>query len=394
MAWNVTSSLSLLPVPVAVPVRSLLMGLSSFAFSRAGAGALTSRLDQDRSSESQIVPEEFNRFIRAFGLVWRRLGSMRIYVVALAGVMVILAAIGIWHLVSSPRPIDLSARDFPTAKATALPASRPPTSSPTQTAIARISPGAEQSLTPTAPHSAAAPAELEGQVEITKIEQTEKRGPRGETYVVATIGLASRADVEKSGVEIHVYFYDLTADNELRPTDAQVTYQWLTPVRDWSDPAPKYLAATYFKPALRQRSVEKLHYGGLVVRVFSGGKLQDEQSQPETLLGLFRNNATEQSAAPLSATPAALSTPANAVASASPPPSSVHALPSASPARSPTSDIRPPTSDSALPYGKPIPGKPGFLYSPYDPKFIIDVRGFPPGTLVNDPNTNKPFRVP
>jgi len=22
------------------------------------------------------------------------------------------------------------------------------------------------------------------------------------------------------------------------------------------------------------------------------------------------------------------------------------------------------------------------------------VRGFPPGTLVNDPNTNKPFRVP
>ncbi|HMJ06877.1 MAG TPA: hypothetical protein VK474_11525 [Chthoniobacterales bacterium] len=47
-----------------------------------------------------------------------------------------------------------------------------------------------------------------------------------------------------------------------------------------------------------------------------------------------------------------------------------------------------------------VPGKPGFVQSPHDPKFIITacpprrVRGFPPGTLVNDPNTNKPFRVP
>jgi len=39
-----------------------------------------------------------------------------------------------------------------------------------------------------------------------------------------------------------------------------------------------------------------------------------------------------------------------------------------------------------LPNGIPIPGNPGFVQSPYDPKFIIDVRGFPPGTLVNDPN--------
>jgi len=54
----------------------------------------------------------------------------------------------------------------------------------------------------------------------------------------------------------------------------------------------------------------------------------------------------------------------------------------------------PTAQDASLPYGKPVPGKPGFVSSPYDPKFLIDVRGFPPGTLVNDPNTNKPFRVP
>ena len=195
--------------------------------------------------------------------------------------------------------------------------------------------------------------------------------------MVATIGLTSRTNVEKSGVEIHVYFYDLTANNEMRPTDAQVTYQWLTPIRDWSDPAPKYLAATYFKPPVRQRSFERLRYGGFVVRVLSDGKLQDERSQPESLIARLRSNAVQQSASTPSPTAAASPTPT--IASASPP-----IPPSASPA----------ASDPNLPYGKPIPGKPGFVSSPYDPKFLIDVRGFPPGTLVIDPNTNKPFRVP
>jgi hypothetical protein len=317
------------------------------------------------------VPAELHRLIRAFGLFWGRLGSARVYVAAIAGVVVILAAIGIWHLVSS----------------------QPSPSSSKQSAVARISPGAERSLTPPGPTPAAAPAEIEGQVEITKIEQTEKKGPRGETFVVATIGLASRTNVEKNGVEIHVYFYDLTADNEIRPTDAQVTYQWVTAVRDWNDPTPKYLAATYFKPPVRQRSIEKLHYGGFVVRVFSGGKLQDEKSHPEALLTLFRNNASEQTAA---ISPPPNSSPRAILAASTVPPQNVTSASPTAPANSPTdhSPLVTDHSSQSLPYGKPIPGKPGFLYSPYDPKFIIDVRGFPPGTLVNDPNTNKPFRVP
>jgi hypothetical protein len=51
-------------------------------------------------------------------------------------------------------------------------------------------------------------------------------------------------------------------------------------------------------------------------------------------------------------------------------------------------------SSSAIPYASPVPDKPGFVYSPYNPKFLIDVRGFPPGTEVIDPNTSKPFKVP
>ena len=47
-----------------------------------------------------------------------------------------------------------------------------------------------------------------------------------------------------------------------------------------------------------------------------------------------------------------------------------------------------------------FPENPDSSTAPNDPQFLITacppwrVRGFPPGTLVNDPNTNKPFRVP
>lgn len=55
----------------------------------------------------------------------------------------------------------------------------------------------------------------------------------------------------------------------------------------------------------------------------------------------------------------------------------------------------PPKAPGDLPYAKAVPGKPGFVTSPYDPyKGYIDVRGYPPGTEVKDPYSQKTFLVP
>ena len=59
----------------------------------------------------------------------------------------------------------------------------------------------------------------------------------------------------------------------------------------------------------------------------------------------------------------------------------------------------PPAPDAskpgAVPVAKPVPGKPGFVFSPYAPdKGFVDVRGFPSGTQVKDPYSENSFLVP
>ena len=58
----------------------------------------------------------------------------------------------------------------------------------------------------------------------------------------------------------------------------------------------------------------------------------------------------------------------------------------------PTASIQK-TSD--IPYGKPVPGKPGYVFSPYDKNGgYVDVTGFAPGEKVKDPYSGKIFLVP
>lgn len=62
--------------------------------------------------------------------------------------------------------------------------------------------------------------------------------------------------------------------------------------------------------------------------------------------------------------------------------------PSASPSRNTS-------SQSQLPTAKPVPGKPGYVFSPFDPGGgYVDVTGYASGQKVKDPYSGKIFLVP
>src|SRR6266404_2360568 len=64
---------------------------------------------------------------------------------------------------------------------------------------------------------------------------------------------------------------------------------------------------------------------------------------------------------------------------------------SATPAPAP----RTTTSAAQFPVAKPVPGKPGYVFSPYDPNGgYVDVTGYQPGSKVKDPYSQKIFLVP
>jgi hypothetical protein len=77
-----------------------------------------------------------------------------------------------------------------------------------------------------------------------------------------------------------------------------------------------------------------------------------------------------------------------------PPPPPTSPEPNPGPAASGTTSASG-TVKHDYPYAQPVAGKPGFVTSPYAPySGYVDVRGFPPGTEVKDPYTQKVFLVP
>lgn len=55
-----------------------------------------------------------------------------------------------------------------------------------------------------------------------------------------------------------------------------------------------------------------------------------------------------------------------------------------------------PRTETAVhfPTAKPVPSKPGYVFSPSDPSKYVDVTGYPSGSKVKDPYSGKIFLVP
>jgi hypothetical protein len=74
------------------------------------------------------------------------------------------------------------------------------------------------------------------------------------------------------------------------------------------------------------------------------------------------------------------------------PPNATVVNPKPAPSVAPRSAANPPAS---YPTAKIVPGKPGYVFSPYDPNGgYVDVNGFTPGSKVKDPYSGKIFLVP
>src|SRR6266581_4381369 len=123
---------------------------------------------------------------------------------------------------------------------------------------------------------------------ITETTLSETADPNVQTHLTLKVGVKPRPGTQNGHVvRISVSFYDLTKDNKMKPTNAQVGYNWLTSARDWTDATPKFLAATYVRPKSKPASSDERRYGGFIVRVYFDGQLQDSRASPPDLLPLF-----------------------------------------------------------------------------------------------------------
>jgi Bacterial type II and III secretion system protein len=104
---------------------------------------------------------------------------------------------------------------------------------------------------------------------------------------------------------------------------------------------------------------------------------EDEDSTPDLLFVAISANAINKTVG--AATPVAPDVPEQ----------------KSSPSANPSAESATPSKVENFTYGKPVPGKPGYVTSPYAPNAgYVDVRDIRPGTEVKDPYTGKPFLVP
>src|SRR5688500_8692441 len=84
---------------------------------------------------------------------------------------------------------------------------------------------------------------------ITEVTATDTPDPDAETNMKLKISVKARpnAPIDHTKVKIQVFFYDTVDNKEVVLTDADVSYEWLTPNHDWKETNPEVLAVTYLR---------------------------------------------------------------------------------------------------------------------------------------------------
>ncbi len=158
---------------------------------------------------------------------------------------------------------------------------------------------------------------------ITEVTPTVTNDPDAETHLALRVAVKKRpaTPIDYTQVKIQVFFYD-TADNNQRVvlTDADVSYEWVTPHHNWQEANPEILTVTYLRPkkdaissdaaltaaaaavvppvpgkrnrankAAPTESVDSgpRKYLGYIVRVYYKDQLQAVRAEPNRLLNLF-----------------------------------------------------------------------------------------------------------
>ncbi len=152
---------------------------------------------------------------------------------------------------------------------------------------------------------------------ISQVKASEEPDPDAETNLTLRISVRKQPDVviDHTKVKIQVFFYDTVNDKDIKLTDAEVNYEWVTPNHDWASPDPEILAVTYLRPKNKVASSDAAltaaaasvnpgrkakpvnasppadagsrHYLGYIVRVYYHDELQAVKADPKKLLKLF-----------------------------------------------------------------------------------------------------------
>ncbi len=193
-------------------------------------------------------------------------------------------------------------------------------------ADARLKRGLPATPAPTTeapPEQAGTPSVTDGIPEgstfgISEITATETPDPDADTNLLLKIGVKKRANavIDHTRVKIQVFFYDTVDDRDIKLTDAEVNYEWLTPDHDWAGSKPEVLAVTYVRPKNKAKSQDaalteaaasmnpgkkgkakpaapapddsaRRKYLGYIVRIYYNDKLQAVRADPSKLLNIF-----------------------------------------------------------------------------------------------------------